>query len=260
LAIRVILYLWKKIKSLLLLCVYCRRPQFQVAHGSAVALRACISLRAPSTLPRPHPAPHRARIPPAVAPRPASQPHPAGGRTPPRIPRPSINGASTPARDPLPPPFCVAGRGDIDPRRRHTVVPSALLAEAGESSIRGEGARPWLLRWWPGLVEARSTMGSPIRDLPQSPTTPAAPPRFSPVHPAPARDPLPALPSATPSISPPSTTIFCALPSDSLRWRGPSIDADPYCYLKNPKRGCHPTPNLLGCAEISKVRQLTWIQ
>ena len=41
----------------------------------------------------------------------------------------------------------------------------------------------------------------------------------------------------------------------------PSIDADPYCYLKNSKRGCqcHPTPILLGCAEISnitKVRQL----
>jgi hypothetical protein len=63
----------------------------------------------------------------------------------------------------------------------------------------------------------------------------------------------------TPSISPPSTTLVCALPSDSLRWHGPSIDADPYCYLKNPKRGCHPTPILLRCAEISnitKVRQL----
>ncbi|ONM02187.1 hypothetical protein ZEAMMB73_Zm00001d031108 [Zea mays] len=96
-------------------------------------------------------------------------------------------------------------------------------------------------------------MGSHIRDLPQSLATPAAPPIFFPVHPAPARVPLPTLPSATPSISPPSTTLVCALPSDSLRWRGPSINADPYCYLKNPKRGCHHTPILLGCAEISNI-------
>jgi hypothetical protein len=84
--------------------------------------------------------------------------------------------------------------------------------------------------------------GSPISDLPQSPATPAAPPRFSPVHPAPACDPLPALPSATPSISPPSTTIVCVLPSDSLRWCGPSIDADPYCYLKIQSEDATPPP------------------
>lgn len=46
--------------------------------------------------------------------------------------------------------FCAVSRGrGLHPRWMCAPVASAVVAEAGGSSIRGEGARPWLLRWWP---------------------------------------------------------------------------------------------------------------